>query len=123
MIDKLKKYSVYIRYLRLPAIAVGFFCLITTIVILLDSDAHYGNRFLIPSFVGLIWAMSIYTFIVTFQSVPEKANSSLSIFGKLKRHLQRSWYWIISVLFLSTTIAAIYFTNSVISVWLSEYAD
>ncbi len=123
MIDKLKKYSEYIRHLRLPAIAVGFFCLITTIVIILDSESNFGNRFLIPSFVGVVWAMSIYAFIVTFQSVPEKANNSVSIFGKLKRRLHRGWYWIISVVFLSTTLAAIYFTNSVISIWLSDYAE
>ena len=123
MIDKLQEFSGNIQHLRLPAIAVGFFCLITTIVIILDSDSNFGDRFLIPSFVGVVWAMSIYTFIVTFQSVPEKANNSLSIFGKLKRHLHRSWYWIISVVFLGTTLAAIYFTNSVISIWLRDYAE
>jgi len=118
MIDKLRKFSENIRHLRLPTIAVGFFCLITTIVIIFDSNSNFGDRFLIPSVVGVVWAMSTYVFIVTFQSVPERATSSLSVFGKLKRHLHRGWYWIIGVVFLGTTLAAIYFTNSVISIWL-----
>ena len=90
MIDKLQKISQAIQYLRLPAIAVGLFCLVSTIVIILNSNSHVGDRFLIPSFVGVVWAMSTYTFIVTFQSVPEKADNSLSVIGKLKCHLHRS---------------------------------
>ena len=123
MIDKLQKISQAIQHLRLPAIAVGFFCLATTIVIILNSNSHVGDRFLIPSFVGVIWAMSTYTFIVTFQSVPEKADNRLSVIGKLKRHLHRGWYWVISMVFLGTTLAAIYFTNSMISIWLRNYAE
>ena len=123
MIDKLQRVSQAIQHLRLPAIAVGFFCLVTMIVIILNSNSHVGDRFLIPSYVGVVWAMSTYTFIVTFESVPEKADNSLSIFGKLKRHLHRGWYWVISMVFLSTTLAAIYFTNSMISIWLRDYAE
>ena len=123
MIDKLQNISQAIQYLRLPAIAVGFFCLVSTIVIILNSNSHVGDRFLIPSFVGVVWAMSTYTFIVTFQSVPEKADNSLSVIGKLKRHLHRGWYWVISMVFLGTTLAAIYFTNSMISIWLRNYAE
>jgi len=123
MIDKFQRISQSIQRLRLPAIAVGFFCLVTTIAIILNSNSHIGDRFLIPSFVGVVWAMSTYTFIVTFQSVPEKASNRLSIFGRLKRHLHRGWYWVISMVFLCTTLAAIYFTNSMISIWLRDYAE
>ncbi len=73
-------------------------------------------------FVGILWAMSTYTFIVTFRSVPEKADSNLGIFGKVKRRLHRSWYWVISIVFLGTTAAAIYFTYSVISIWARDYS-
>jgi hypothetical protein len=123
MIDKLQRISQTIQFLRLPAIAVGMFCLATTVVIILNTNSTDGDRFLIPSFVGLLWAMSTYTFIVTFRSVPEKAGNSLSLFRKLKRHLHRGWYWVISMAFLGTTITAIYFTNSMISIWLRDYAE
>ena len=122
MIDKLQRISHAIHYLRLPAIAVGFVCLVTTIVIILSSKSYVGDRYLVPSFVGLVWAISTYTFIVTFHSVPKKADNSLSFFGKLKRHLHRGWYWVISMVFLGTTLTIIYFTNSMISIWLKDYA-
>jgi len=123
MIDKLQRISQAIQFLRLPAIAVGFFCLATTILIILNTNSNDGDKYLIPSFVGVLWAMSTYTFIVTFRSVPEKAGNSLSLFGKLKRHLHRGWYWVINMVFLGTTVAAIYFTNSMISIWLRDYAE
>ncbi len=123
MIDKLQRISQAIQHLRLPAIAVGMFCLATTVVIILNTNSTDGDRFLIPSFVGLLWAMSTYTFIVTFRSVPEKADNSLSMFVKLKRNLHRGWYWVISMVFLSSTVAAIYFTKSMISIWLRDYAE
>jgi hypothetical protein len=122
MIDKLQRISQAIQFLRLPAIAAGLFCLATTVVIILSSNSTDEDRFLIPSFVGVLWAMSTYTFIVTFRSLPEKAGSNLSMFGKLKRHLHRGWYWVLSMVFLGTTVAAIYVTNSMVSIWLRDFA-
>ena len=123
MIDKLQRISQKIQILRLPAIVVGFVCLAMTVLIILSSDSNDGDRFLIPSIVGVFWAMSTYTFIVTFRSVPEKANDSLTLVGKLGRFVQRGWYWLISLIFVGTTVAAIVFTNSAISIWLRDYAD
>ena len=122
MIDKLQRISQAIQFLRLPAIAAGLFCLATTVVIILSSNSTDEDRFLIPSFVGVLWAMSTYTFIVTFRSVPEKSSSNLSMFGKLKRHLQRGWYWVLSLAFLGTTVAAIFVTKSLVSIWLQDLA-
>jgi hypothetical protein len=123
MIDKLQKISQAIQFLRLPAIAVGFLCTASTILIIISSISDDGDKYLIPSFVGVLWAMSTYTFIVTFRSVPEKSDNSLTVFGKLKRHLHRGWYWVISIVFLSSTLAALIFTKSMISIWLKDYAQ
>ncbi len=121
MIDKLQRIAQTVQFLRLPVIAVGLFCLATMTVIILNSYSPDGNRFLVPSFVGVLWAMSAYAFIVTFRSVPEKAGETLRFFSKLRRNLYRAWYWFISVVFLSTTAAAMYLTNSLVSMWLRDY--
>lgn len=123
MIDKLQVIAQAIQFLRLPAIAVGFLCTASTILIIISSISDDGDKYLIPSFVGVLWAMSTYTFIVTFRSVPEKSDNSLTVFGKLKRHLHRGWYWVISIVFLSSTLAALIFTKSMISIWLKDYAQ
>ena len=118
MIDKFRSIAQAIQILRLPVICVGFIFLAITVMIIFSTDSNAGERFLIPGIVGMLWSMSTYAFIVTFRSVPQKADNSLGLFGKLGRNVHRGWYWVISVIFVVTTIAAIYITNSVISVWL-----
>ncbi len=121
MINRLQKIAQSIQILRLPAIALGLVCLIWTVVILLASDGRDDDRFLIPNFVGALWAMTAHAFIVTFRSVPDKANDTMMFFTKLKHYFLRTWYWLISVAFLATTVAAIMVTNSMISIWLRDY--
>lgn len=77
--------------------------------------------FHIPSFIGTIWALITYSFLLTFNAVPEKASNSLGMYGKAKRHLHRSWYWFLGIVFLGTTIAAVYFTYSLLSIWARDY--
>ncbi len=121
MIDKLQRIAQTIQILRLPSIAVGLISLPSIVVIIFTSKSHEGDRFLIPSFVGLLWAMSTYSFIVTFRSVPEKASKTLGFFSKLKRNIHRGWYWFISVVFLGTTVAVILVTYRMVAIWLSDF--
>jgi hypothetical protein len=121
MIDKLQRIAQAIQILRLPSIAVGLIGLASLVMIMFISKSHEGDRFLIPSIVGLFWAISAYSFIVTFRSVPEKANKSLKFFSKLKRIINRGWYWFIGVVFLCTTVAAMFVTYRMVSIWLRDY--
>jgi len=122
MIDKLQGIAKAIKILRLPSIAVGLISLASMVVIIFISRSHESDRFLIPSIVGLLWGISTYSFIVTFRSVPEKANKSLKFFSKLKRNINRGWYWFIGVVFLGTTVVAIFVTYRMVSIWLRDYS-
>ena len=122
MIDKLQGFAQTIQILRLPSIAVGLISLASMVVIMFISKSPESDRFLIPSIVGLLWAISTYSFIVTFRSVPEKANKSLKFFSKLKRIINRGWYWFIGVVFLGTTVVAILVTYRMVSIWLRDYS-
>ena len=121
MIDKLQVIAHTIQILRLPSIAVGFISLVSMIAIIFISESHESDRFLIPSIVVLLWAISTYTFIVTFRSVPKKANKSLKFFSKLKRNINRGWHWFIGGVFFGTTVAVIFLTFRMISIWLGSY--
>ena len=121
MIDKLQRISQATQILRLPSIAVGLISLASMVVIMFISESQESDRFLIPSIVGLLWAISTYSFIVTFRSVPEKANKSLKFFSKLKRIINRGWYWFIGVVFLGTTVAIMFVTFRMVSIWLESY--
>ena len=121
MIDKFQRIAQIIKFLRLPSIAVGLISLASMVVIMFISKSPESDRFLIPSIVGLLWAISTYSFIVTFRSVPEKSNISLKFFSKLKRNINRGWYWFIGIVFLGTTVAVMFVTYRLVSIWLRDY--
>ena len=121
MIDKLQGFAQTIQILRLPSIAVGLISLASMVVIMFISKSPESDRFLIPSIVGLLWAISTYSFIVTFRSVPEKSNISLKFFSKLKRNISRGWYWFIGIVFLGTTVSVMFVTYRLVSIWLRDY--
>ena len=121
MIDKFQKFAQAIQFLRLPSIAVGLFSLASIVVIIFTSKSHEGDHFLIPSFVGLLWSLSTHSFIVTFYSVPERAVKTMSFFSRLKRNINRGWYWFISIVFLGTTLSVIVVTYRMVSIWMRDY--
>ncbi len=121
MIDKLQGIAKAIQILRLPSIAVGLISLASMVAIIFISKSHESDRFLIPSIVVLLWAISTFTFIVNFRSVPKKANKSMKFFSKLKRNINRSWHWFIGVVFVGTTIAVMVLSFRMVSIWIGSY--
>lgn len=120
MIDKLQRIAQAIQILRLPTIAVGLITLASIVVIIFTSKSHDGDRFLIPSIVGLLWAMSTFSFIKVFRSVPEKASEESSLFSKLKRNINRGLHWLIGVVFLGSTVFVIFVTYRLVSIWIKD---
>jgi hypothetical protein len=122
MIDRLQRLARALHVLLIPSIAIGLFCLSVAVYIILTSTSHEGDHYLIPSLVGLVWAISTYAFILTFHTIPIKADKSLGFFQKLKRGIARGWYWMVGVVFIVTTLSAIVITYRMISIWLRDYA-
>ena len=120
MIDILQRISQFIRILRLPSIALGVLSLSAIVAILFVLEQSASDRFLFPSFVGLIWSLSSYNFIVTFRSTPEKATAKMGLLERLEHNIHRGWYWIIGVIFLGSTITALMLTLKIGSIWLSN---
>ncbi len=74
-----------------------------------------------PSFVGLLWAVSLYSFIESFSSVPERVAERRGIFSGFKHSLRRGWYWIKGLIFLASTAVALVITSRLLSIWIAEY--
>ena len=123
MIEKFQRMAQAIQILLLPSVVFGSTCLVAMVLIVLSGSTDDGNRFLLPIFVGFIWAATTYSFIATFHAVPEKADKSLGFVPRLKRRLSRGWYWFIGVVFLFTTIAALATTGRLMSIWLKDYGN
>lgn len=122
MIDQFKRIALAIRVLRVPAIIVGLVCATAIIVLLMTSDSRQDDRLLMPSFVGLLWAIGLFTFIESFRAVPERAGSDQTLYGRLKRSMRRGWYWVLVVVFVGATAVAMFLTGRLVSIWLNEYA-
>ena len=115
MIDKFQRIAQTIQILKTPSLIVGLICLVSFVVIVLSVSSNEGNRFLIPSFVGLIWAATTFSFIVTFRTIPERAEKSQGFIRRLRRGLSRAWYWFIALVFIGTSLATLIMTGRLIS--------
>lgn len=123
MIDNFQRIAQTIQILKLPSLIVGSVCLVSFILIVLSASSDEGNRFLMPSFVGLVWAATTFSFIATFRTIPEKAEKSQGFIGRFKRGLSRAWYWFIAVVFVGTTLTALIMTGRLMSIWLKDYGS
>ncbi|MCZ6560473.1 MAG: hypothetical protein O6931_06260 [Gammaproteobacteria bacterium] len=76
---------------------------------------------MIPSIVGFLWALSVYSFIGSFQHVPARANSQHSFLAKLMAALRRLRYWILALLALISSVAVLFVTYRLFAVWLRDF--
>ena len=122
MIDRFRRLAQRAEAFRLPSIIFGLICLTSIVVVLIGPDSPDEDRLLLPSVVGLLWAMSLYSFIDSFRSVPEKTIATPGLLISLKHRLLRGWYWVKGLIFLASTTLAVVITSRMVSIWLTEYA-
>ena len=123
MIDMLKKIADAVQFLRLPSVVLGLICLIAITTILIGSKSHEEDFFAIPSAVGLLWSIITYSFLVYFRAVPDKADQSWEFVKRLKRRIARAGYWLMGAVFMGTTLAAIFVSYRMITIWLRDYGS
>lgn len=119
MIDTLQRIAVRIRPLRRVAVVLGVVCLAgLAMIVFVAPAAGDSNRFLVPAIVGFIWCLSAYGFIDAFQFVPEKLDRDHGLFARIKRGVSRARFWFLALLFGGSTLAALFLTLKLGSVWL-----
>ena len=123
LLDKFHRFANTIQILRIPSIVIALICFVSIAAIAFTSDSNEKDQFLLPSVVGLLWAISAYAFITTFRFVPEKSNKSWIIIARLKRNIHRAWYWLISVAFLGITAVTVFLTSRMAMIWLKEFGN
>lgn len=121
MIDSLKRAAQAIQVLRLPSLIIGLISLALLAVKILLFTSDQGDRYIIPSLVGLFWGIGTYSFIVTFRDVPDRQNAVPGFFGKLKHTITRFWYGLISIIFLGATVAIFGITIRMVLIWWRDH--
>jgi hypothetical protein len=107
--------------LRRPALLLGAVSLAAMVVVLLLPGSPAGERLLIPSAVGLLWAVILYAFLATFRAVPDRASGKAGLFERLGRGASRGWYWLLGVVLVGAAVAAALLTHRLASIWWRDY--
>ena len=79
------------------------------------------ERYVIPSIVGFLWALSVYSFIASFQHVPAGPDAQASFLAKFKAAFHRMPYWILALLALISNVTVAVFSYRLLSVWLRDF--
>ena len=122
MIDRLRSIARAAGGLAIPSLILAVACLAHAVFIVFTSSSHEDDRYLFPSILVFMWALSVYGFIETFKYVPERLDDAAGFFRRMQRRLSRLWYWIVGLVFLGTSIAVVALTLRALSVWLGDYA-
>ena len=117
MIDKL---AVVARFMSpakqlfavMSVVSLGFF-----VYYLVFSKTSAEGVF-IPPIVFFIWSYSAWAYINMFVGVPILGDN-LGFFKRLKVRFMRSFYWVVSLLFILSSLGVIFVTNKIVHVWLS----
>lgn len=121
MIDRFTKIANALQFLRLPSVVIGLVSLVTMIAIIVSPKSLEGDLYLIPSAVGILWSVTTYSFLVNFHAVPQKADRSWTFFKRVRRMITRVWYWFMGMVFIGTTVGAIFVSYRMITIWLKDY--
>jgi len=97
----------------------GFALLLLCTGLLLLTEAPRTDQVLLPAIAGLVWCLCGYVFIMTFQHVPASPGADLRGWQRIKRLFARAWHWLLALIFIATSIAAIMLTKNIIGEWLA----
>ncbi len=121
MIDSFQKLAGRIRPLRFVAVGAGGLLSVVAAALIFLSDQRENDQYLIPCAVGVLWCLSAYVFVTTFESVPAKADTIRGVWRRLGRRVHRGWYWLLAFVFMGSTIAALLLTMRLMAIWLQDY--
>jgi len=112
-----------IRLRRLRPVAMAFFLVFLTVAVVMvfNSPSHEDNLLLVPAIVGSLWSLSAYALLSTFYHIPRVPNGNDRLFLRITLRLKRFWYWLLGILFVSTTAASVLVSVRLIKIWYQEY--
>jgi hypothetical protein len=121
LIDRMGRHAARLDVLRRPLAVLAVLIAAWIAWIVLAIADREGERYLMPSLVVLVWALSACAFVVNFRRVPPAAPAGASLRTRLGRSLRRGWYRFLALLLLTTTAAAVYLSWKMLGLWLEEF--
>jgi hypothetical protein len=107
VLEKLQKAALALAPLeRFCLIAVLALCAVFAMSVF-EVSLFAGDTYLIPSFVGVLWLLSLYSFIVCFRSLPATVHAREGLLARIRFKLLRAIYWVIAFLLLGVSAAVL----------------
>ena len=121
MLESFRNFALFLRPVRPLAFAGLFLFAVMFAWNTIGVADGSGEQWVIPSILGFLWALSVYSFIASFQHVPVKADSQASFLAKLKAGFRRAPYWVLAFLALTSSVAVLVLSYRLFSVWLQDF--
>ena len=121
ILEGLQSYANKFRLLKPFALIILVVSLAAAVIIIIKSHSHQDDLFLIPSLLGLVWALNCLGLLYTFPEIPRKSKKEDRFLLKLKLKLKRLWYWILGLLFIFTSIALLIISIRLMGIWFRDY--
>ena len=119
MLEKLHKAALALAPLeRFSLFAVMVLCTVFAMSVF-EISVFAGDAYLIPSLVGVLWLLSLYSFIVCFRSLPAKEDTGAGMLARYRRKVLRGVYWVIALLLLGVTVSVALVSLRFFNLWLA----
>ncbi len=121
MIDALRTFSKKIIWLRpLFFITAALAIVVFGYVVFFETGAE-KEILIIPCVVGVLWSLVCLFLISTFPYVPAKATTAERFYQRLKTKLTRTFYYLVSCLFIALSAIALFLTVRLFNVWRGDF--
>lgn len=107
MLEKLQKVALIIRPLSVPAlIGVPVFSVLFVMNIF-EVQPVSNPDYLIPIVIGLLWSIFLYSFVGSFQEIPEPPQPNHKFFSRVKARFARVLYWLLALITVFTSVGVV----------------
>ncbi len=121
MLDSLNRLAHRLLPLRMLFLGLAVFAFLMLIVSLFAEEGGQQGLYAMPALTLFLWALSVYVFVLNFAVIPQRQERKGSMIRRSLHYLQRAWYWLVGLFFLSTTLVLLAVTTRLAIIWLRDF--
>lgn len=121
MIDTLNRLARRLLPLRMLFLGLAVFAFLILIVSLFAEEGGQQGLYAMPALTLFLWALSVFVFVLNFAVIPQRHQGKSGMIRRSLQHLQRAWYWLVGLFFLSTTLLLLTVTTRLAIIWLRDF--
>jgi len=121
VLERLNRIARRLLPLRTLFLGLAIFAFLMLIVSLFAEQGEQQGLFAMPALTLFLWALSVFVFILNFAVIPQRQAGERGLVRRGLQRLQRGWYWLVGLFFLSTTLVLLYVTTRLVIIWLRDF--